>query len=149
MWMWQSVMIIAFSEIPNPADLAGERTLPVSKQQMAIRKIDHPEPVHPVGFHQSGLWITTRPLRVPNFGPSVLVRWFGTKSTTGTPRRQMVTTSPLSTTRINQLRSFRAAFRSTFMLVNDTIADSFFTSQRYGLSLFAGYFRNNPLRPLR
>lgn len=48
-----------------------------------------------IGFHQSGLLMTTRPWSVPNLGLSVDAALVRTRSTTGVPPRQIVTGSPL------------------------------------------------------
>jgi hypothetical protein len=48
-----------------------------------------------MGFHQSGSSSQTLPFMVPSFGFFAL-RGDRTNSTTGSPRRQIVTVSPLS-----------------------------------------------------
>src|SRR5580658_1650791 len=54
-----------------------------------------------MGFHQSLSRIWTLPLRVPSFLPVRTGFFVRTISTTGTPRRQMVTDSPSSTALIS------------------------------------------------
>jgi len=57
----------------------------------------------------------TLPLRVPNLGLSWLALVVRTMSTTGVPRRQMVTGSPSSTALISSGSLFLASATLTFM----------------------------------
>src|ERR1044071_9347348 len=59
--------------------------------------------------------MTTRPFSVPNFGLSARLALVGTRSTTGTPRRQMVTFSPSSAALISSGSLFLASATLTFI----------------------------------
>ena len=75
-------------------------------------------------FAQFRSWITTLFLRVPNFGLSPAALAVRTISTTGLPRRQMVTDSPLSTALINFGSLFFAFATLTFMVFIIAIMNS-------------------------
>ena len=78
-----------------------------------------------IGFHQSGSCTLTRPANVPNAGFSEGAAVVGTRSTTGVPRRQMVTRSPLSAALMSSGSLFLASATLTFMPSIIAISNSY------------------------
>src|SRR5690348_6616180 len=77
-----------------------------------------------IGSHHLGSWITSLFFRVPNFGVSRIDFAVRTMSTTGLPRRQIVTGSPLSAALISSGSLFLASATFTFIVSMIAILDS-------------------------